>query len=555
MKYLSTLLLLAAPLAAEKAPNFIIIYMDDLGWAQTSVRMMDAEPLSVHNFYETPNVERLAAMGTRFSNAYAPTPTCTGSRVSIQLGQSSARAQYRFVNDVLHKKQRPEGFAGNWTLASAVKGDDNPHNYITAHFGKGMTEKLNELGYDVTDEFEKYSGNGNLHGDNMGITDRRPLPADNPKRIYSLIEDSVNFVNKHAGKRPFYMMVSHYAVHVKHAASQKYLDKWQAKYNALPNKPTDSKELYNFRKERKYDYAAMLEEADQNLGLLIDALEAKGELDNTYIMFTSDNGSECVARDAQNRRFNGPLQEGKYSAFEGGIRVPFIVSGPDIQGGAQCDAPIVQWDLLPTLHALSSNPTPLPEYIDGGSLADVFIQRDQGAINRRAPGLVFHFPSYYQVPLSCIRIGDFKFLRNMNTNEMKLFNVKDDYREQHDLAASMPEKVSEMDKILRSYIEEVDGGDVTDVYQAIYETLDDFEKRNETAHKKRLEALDASQPVDLEAQRATLIEAYETKKRSHYANREIIKRQETWPDWYTTSRKTVEAEIGMTKGGKILKKK
>jgi arylsulfatase A-like enzyme len=389
----------------------------------------------------------------------------------------------------------------------------------------------------------------------MGITDRRPLPADNPKRIYSLIEDSVNFVNEHAGKRPFYMMVSHYAVHVKHAASQKYLDKWQAKYDALPNKPTDSKELYNFRKERKYDYAAMLEEADQNLGLLIDALEAKGELDNTYIMFTSDNGSECVARDAQNRRFNGPLQEGKYSAFEGGIRVPFIVSGPGIQGGAQCDAPIVQWDLLPTLHALSSNPTPLPEYIDGGSLADVFIQRDQGAINRRAPGLVFHFPSYYQVPLSCIRIGDFKFLRNMNTNEMKLFNVKDDYREQHDLAASMPEKVSEMDKILRNYIDEVDGGDVTDVYQAIYETLDDFEKRNETAHKKRLEALDASQPVDLEAQRAKLIEAYETKKRSYYANREIIKRQETWPDWYTTSRKTVEAEIGMTKGGKILKKK
>ena len=541
--------------AKPQPPNFIIIYMDDLGWAQTSVRMMDAEPLSVHNFYETPNVERLAAMGTRFSNAYAPTPTCTGSRVSIQLGQSSARAQYRFVNDVLHKKQRPEGFVGNWTLASAVKGDDNPHNYITAHFGKGMTEKLNELGYDVTDEFEKYSGNGNLHGDNMGITDRRPLPADNPKRIYSLIEDSVNFVNEHAGKRPFYMMVSHYAVHVKHAASQKYLDKWQARYDALPNKPTDSKELYRFRKERKYDYAAMLEEADQNLGLLIDALDAKGELDNTYIIFTSDNGSECVARDAQNRRFNGPLQEGKYSAFEGGIRVPFIVSGPGIQGGAQCDAPIIQWDLLPTLHALSSNPTPLPEYIDGGSLADVFTQRDQGAINRRAPGLVFHFPSYYQVPLSCIRIGDFKFLRNMNTNEMKLFNVKDDYREEHDLAASMPEKVSEMDKILRDYIDEVDGGDVTDVYQALYETIDDFSMREETAYKRRMEELIAKNPSDLDAQKVALTEAHEQKKRSHFATREITKRQATWPDWYSTARKTVEAEIGMSKGGKILKKK
>ena len=539
--------------AKPKAPNFIIIYMDDLGWAQTSVRMMDSEPLSKHSFFETPNVERLAEMGTRFSNAYAPTPTCTGSRVSIQLGQSSARAQYRFVNDVLNKKQRPNGYAGSWTIATAVKGDENPHNYITAHFGKGMTEKLNALGYDVTDEFEKYSGNGNLHGDKIGIQDPRELPADNPKRIYSLIEDSVNFVNEHAGKRPFYMMVSHYAVHVKHAASQKYLDKWQAKYDALPNKPTDSKELYRFRKERKYDYAAMLEEADQNLGHIIDTLKAKGELDNTYIIFTSDNGSECIPADENGRRFNGPLQEGKYSAFEGGIRVPFIVSGPDIAGGAQCDTPVVQWDILPTFHDLSGNPTPLPETIDGGSLKSVFTQRNQGSIERRAPGLVFHFPSYYQVPLSCIRIGDFKFLRNMNTNEMKLFNVKDDYREQHDLAASMPEKVSEMDKILRDYIDEVDGGSVQDVYQALYETIDDFEQREVVAYEKRMTALEASQPADFEAQKAKLIEANETKQRSFYATREITKRQETWPDWYTTARKTVEAEIGMTKGGKLRK--
>ena len=104
--------------AKPQPPNFIIIYMDDLGWGQTSVRMMDSEPLSKHSFFETPNVKRLAEMGTRFSNAYSPTPTCTGSRVSIQLGQSSARAQYRFVNDVLHKKQRPEGYAGSWMIVT-----------------------------------------------------------------------------------------------------------------------------------------------------------------------------------------------------------------------------------------------------------------------------------------------------------------------------------------------------------------------------------------------------------------------------------------------------
>ncbi|MEC8778400.1 MAG: sulfatase-like hydrolase/transferase, partial [Verrucomicrobiota bacterium] len=155
---LLTLFLLPSASFAKDAPNFIIIYMDDLGWHQTSVRMMDSEPMSKHSFYETPNVERLAEMGMRFSNGYAPTATCTGSRVSIQFGQTSARTQYRYVFDVYHEKQRPEGYAGQYSLADAVKTAGK--NYVAAHFGKGMTEKLKLVNYDVTDEYEKYAPNG-----------------------------------------------------------------------------------------------------------------------------------------------------------------------------------------------------------------------------------------------------------------------------------------------------------------------------------------------------------------------------------------------------------
>ena len=122
---------------ADKAPNFIIFYMDDLGWAHTSVPMMDSEPLSVSKFYETPNLERLAARGMKFSNAYSPTPTCTGSRVSIQFGQTSARTQYRFVHDVLSYKQRPNGYQDEITIAGMLKQANK--NYITAHFGKGSS--------------------------------------------------------------------------------------------------------------------------------------------------------------------------------------------------------------------------------------------------------------------------------------------------------------------------------------------------------------------------------------------------------------------------------
>jgi arylsulfatase A len=537
---------------AKDSSNFIIIYMDDLGWHQTSVRMMDSEPMSKHSFYKTPNVERLAEMGMCFSNGYAPTATCTGSRVSIQFGQTSARTQYRYVFDVFHKKQRSEGYAGQYSLADSVKTAGK--NYITAHFGKGMTEKLKLVNYDFTDEYEEHAPNGNLHGEKIDIPSREDLPPDNPKRIYSLIDESMKFLKKNAGKRPFMMMVSHYSVHVPHAASKKYMDKWQAKYDNL-EKPTDKEELRLFERECNPLYGAMLEETDQHIGIILDYLKKVGVLDNTYVMFTSDNGSECIPRTKENRRNNGPLQEGKYSCFEGGIRVPFIVSGPGIRGGAYCDVPVVQWDLLATLHDLSGNETPLPDDIDGGSLKNVFFKGNKGKVKRRAPGIIHHFPSHYQVPISAIRIGDYKFMRNMNTDEKKLFNVVVDYREKNDLAQKMPKKVASMDKILRTYIEEVDGGDVKDSYQAFYETMDDFERRAVENHKRKMKELDANMPSDYEKQKSLIDQELELKKRGFFANRAITKKQETWPDWYDTAHKTAEAEIGMTKGGKLIKKK
>lgn len=537
---------------AKDTPNFIIIYMDDLGWHQTSVRMMDSEPMSKHFFYKTPNVERLAEMGMCFSNGYAPTATCTGSRVSIQFGQTSARTQYRYVFDVYHKKQRPNGYAGQYSLADSVKTAGK--NYITAHFGKGMTEKLKMVNYDVTDEYEKYAPNGNLHGEKIDIPTRRELPPDNPKRIYSLIDESMKFLRENAGKRPFFMMVSHYSVHVPHAASQKYMDKWKAKYDAL-EKPADKEELRLFERECNPLYGAMLEETDQHIGIIMDYLRKVDELANTYIIFTSDNGSECIPRTKENRRNNGPLQEGKYSCFEGGIRVPFVVAGPGVQAGAYCDVPVVQWDLLATLHDLSGNETSLPDDIDGGSLKDVFFKGNKGKVNRGAPGIIHHFPSHYQVPISAIRIGDYKFMRNMNTDEKKLFNVDEDYREEHDLSKKMPKKVASMDKILRTYIEEVDGGDVKDSYQAFYETMDDFEGRAKEDHKRKMKRLEENNPPDYQEQKAIIDQELELKKRKFRASRAITKRQETWPGWYDTARKTVEAEIGMNKGGKLIKKK
>ena len=270
--------LLAGITVAGDSPNFIIIYMDDLGWADTSVAMMDSEPESKSDFYQTPNLEKLAARGMKFSNGYAPAPTCTPSRKSIQFGKTPGRLKYTFVHDVLALK-RGLTWEDEVSLADVVKASDK--NYITAHFGKGMAgDRMETIGYDVTDEFDD-GCNGNFHGDYLDLKSRKPLPADDPKRIYSLEKRSLDFLEEYAGKQPFLMMVSQYAVHVRHAASAEVIDK----YRKLPRgkyckdedykDPADMSEGFK-NSSWRLQYAAMIDEVDAGLGKMMDVLEKRG---------------------------------------------------------------------------------------------------------------------------------------------------------------------------------------------------------------------------------------------------------------------------------------
>ena len=369
---------------SAKAPNFIIIYADDLGYADTSVQMMDADPSTKHAFIKTPGIKRLAEIGARFTAAYSPTPTCTGSRISIQHGQSSAKIQYRNVFDVLSQVQRPEGYDAEITIAEMLK--ESGKNYITAHFGKGCSAmgRFDEAGYDITDENPgEPGGNGNGHGSYWDpIKEKTPFPPDNPKRMHSLRKDAADFLKKNAGKEPFFMMVSHYAPHIPFACTREAFERTKKRWIAAGYSTKGLDELtddpiVNPKGEanKKITYAAMVEEMDLTLVDVLDALEQTGELENTYIIFTSDNGgghSEKRKVDGEIRRFNGPLQEGKRSIFEGGVRVPTVISGPGIKAGSECDIPIVQWDLLPTFHDFSGSESPMPPNVDGGSLRQVF---------------------------------------------------------------------------------------------------------------------------------------------------------------------------------------
>tara|TARA_Y100001934_G_scaffold160461_1_gene191518 strand:+ start:4043 stop:5788 length:1746 start_codon:yes stop_codon:yes gene_type:complete len=548
-RLLTPLLALIGCFVAEagKAPNFILIYTDDLGYADTSVQMMDKDPSTKHDFIQTPGLERLAKLGARFTATYAPTPTCTGSRISIQFGKTSARMQYRNVFDVLSFYQRPDGYEDESTMGEMLK--EAGRNYVTAMFGKGASAlgRFENAGYDVTDELPgEPGGNGNGHGSYWDPKNRTPFPPDNPKRVHSLRKDSVAFVNKYASKQPFFVMVNHYVPHIPHMATKEAFERCKKRWISQ-DRDTDKIDIPKSSVHREITYAAMIEEMDLNIGALIDALKANGELENTYIIFTSDNGgghSRKEKIDGENRRFNGPLQEGKRSIFEGGIRVPTVIAGPGIKAGSQCDVPIAQWDFLPTFHDLSDSKAPLPKDVDGGSLRDVFVNGNKGRVKRGAPGIIHHYTCHYHPPISSIIIGDYKLMRHLNSGEIRLYNLKADYREEHDLHTAMPDKAAKMDEIRRKYVEDVDGGTAEQVREALYKTMDRFSRQSKDGFRKKLAELKKKKPTDFEAQKAALLKALNEKLKKNELNKEKTRQHAELHSWReSTPKKDAEAIV------------
>lgn len=498
MKYFCSFILLVTLISVQSRavdrPNFVIVYVDDLGWADTSVKMMDSEAESASDFHQTPHLEKLANRGMKFSCAYAPAPTCTPSRKSIQFGKTPGRLGYTFVHDVLALQLELE-WKDETSLADILKSADP--DYITAHFGKGMAgEQMDTIGYDITDEVDGKADNGNFHGAYISLKDRTPLPPDNPKRMASLKKSSVDFINEHSGKRPFFVMVSHYAVHVPHAARADLIEKYRNLPRGKHCKDDDylpDEEISQGKKISSWrlQYAAMLEEVDEGLGAIVEAVEKSGQLDNTVIIFTSDNGGGLTP--------NGVLKGGKANLYEGGLRVPFVVAGPGVKKGVQCDVPIAQWDLLPTLHDYCRSKEDLPANLDGGSLRSVFEKGNSGALTRPVEGFVFHYPCNFAPPLSVIRLGNYKLMEHLLTGEQKLYKVTTDYAETKNLIYEEPKKALELQAAMSEYLESIDAEDVQDVYEARFAELDHFEAQARAVHAQSIEKSEGDKAVISEA--------------------------------------------------------
>jgi arylsulfatase A len=400
----------------KKSPNFIIILVDDQGWNGTSVQMMDDEIQSKSDYHQTPNIEALANRGMRFSSAYASAPVCSPSRYSIQFGQTPARL--KMIRVGMNTKHIDHQTA--LTIPKLLKSIDP--NYTAAHFGKwGIDVDPSVLGYDYSDGITGNKEGGFNYKSSKKIQWGNTITED-PKKIFSTTQSAIDFVESQAkSQTPFFLQVSHYAVHsdimMREETLEKYKDKEKGVYQKHPG------------------FAAMTEDLDSGVGLLLDRVKELGLESNTYIIYTSDNGAVPVMPP---KRFykqgsNFPLSRGKWDAMEGGIRVPFIVAGPEITAGAESTAPITFSDLLPTIVDLSGIKNINKNDLDGGSFKSILVNDGEGVVKRFSEGLVFHVPYENGIALkrahSAIIIEDFKLIKFYDTNELLLFNINQDLEE------------------------------------------------------------------------------------------------------------------------------
>ena len=417
----------AAAGSDARRPNFVFILADDQGWSGLSVPMHDGVPGSKSDYYRTPSLERLARQGMRFSSAYAPSPVCSPTRYSLLTGKSPAQ---------LH-----------WTKASPVMTADDGFKLIPPAIVRQIADRettigeiLKRAGY-ATAHFGKWHLRGggpgrhgfDVHDGDTGNKDAEPFKDPNPVDIFGISKRANAFMeaNVKAG-RPFYVQLSHHALHYPEHSLKRTQDACaRRRPRANP---------------REIAVAAMTENLDTGVGVVLDAIDRLGIAGSTYVLYMSDNG-------AGGGRGRGPLRGGKGSLWEGGIRVPLIVRGPGVKAGACCHVPVAGYDLLPTCCKLAGVAEALPQGVEGGSLVPLLAEGN-GTVKRPREELAFHFPHYQSDdgPHSAIRLGDAKLIHFHETGADRLFDLARDLGERHDLTKEMPERTAELRRRLDTHL-------------------------------------------------------------------------------------------------------
>lgn len=418
---------------ANRPPNIVLILIDDFGWADLGCYGS--------TFHQTPNVDALAKRGVRFTNAYAAASICSPTRASLMTGKAPARLH---LTDWLPgRPDRPDQKLARpvieqqlplseVTLAEALK----QRGYVTGHIGKwhlgGVGFSPREQGFDV-----------NIAGDHTGTPRSYFAPFENKDGKMGGLEQSQpgeyltdrltaeaeKFIDQHRAQ-PFFLYLPHYTVHIPLKAKAELI----AKYEKLAQPGAQHSNAL---------YAAMIESMDESVGRIVRKLEALNLLDNTLVIFTSDNGGLSVKEGPNTPATNNaPLRTGKGYLYEGGLRVPLIIAGPGAgKAGRTVAAPVISTDLYPTMLELAGVQRPVD--LDGVSLASLL---KTGRAPRRE-ALYWHYPHYSNQggkPGGATRVGDWKLIEFYEDNHTELYNLRQDVSETTDLAAKFPARAQAM---------------------------------------------------------------------------------------------------------------
>jgi arylsulfatase A-like enzyme len=438
--------------STDKKPNIVFILVDDLGWIDTGCYGS--------KYYETPNIDKLAADGMRFTDAYAACAVCSPTRAAVMTGRYPARLgvtdwiRSRFQGGKIpENKKNPTEYVGGknkkllcppnalWmeleeiTIAEALK----PAGYTSCHIGKW------HLGAD--DWYPDRQGfDYNVGGCDFGQPPtyfdpyyrkgQGAIPTLEPRRNGEYLTDreadeAVKFIHNYKDK-PFFLYMAHYTVHTPIQAKKDLIDKYKLKPHTNQKNPT---------------YAAMVESLDDAVGRICSALDELDLAENTIIFFTSDNGGLLGPTN------NAPLRSGKGFPYEGGIREPLIVRWLKvIKPGTVSHEPVTSVDYFPTICQAADVPLPNDRDIDGVSLLGHLKSNGTRELNRHA--LYWHFPHYRGnvIPYSIIREGSWKLIKRYEGKSFELFNLKSDLSEEIDLSQIYPTKTRQLDAKLRRWL-------------------------------------------------------------------------------------------------------
>jgi arylsulfatase A len=421
--------------AQSRRPNFVFILMDDLGWADVGCYG--------NRFHETPNIDRLAEEGMKFTDAYAACPVCSPTRASTLTGKYPARLN---LTDWIpgRKPQASEKLLApefnqhlpleEVTLAEALA----RAGYVSASIGKWH---LGGEAYYPEKQGFAFNFRGTAAGsarsyfclpdeEDAGLCRKGEYLTDR------LTEEALKFIEGNRA-RPFFLYLPHYAVHLPLEAKRRMVEKYESKLKRLSIKANPI-------------YAAMIESADQGVGRIVRKLEELKLSGRTVVIFTSDNGGlryENRRREAVTS--NAPLRAGKGHLYEGGIREPLIVRWPGVvKPGSTSDVPVTSTDFFPTLLEIAGIKPEGEEGIDGRSLVPLFTQK--GTLDRRA--IYWHYPHYSNQggePGGAVRAGNLKLIEFYEDNRLELYDLEGDIGEQQqNLAAQMPEKAAALRQML-----------------------------------------------------------------------------------------------------------